>query len=120
VPLLLGVLLIGGGIVYGVKYAGGNGKTPGGSSVSAEELAGIEWEKQLNKRFVQGMFRTGDGSEDKDTYEQTWKAMERERDGNLKQAADLCESEARNAIRRQNRRLEVVGGETDQRRRRRR
>jgi serine/threonine-protein kinase len=101
VPLVLAIGLLGTGILFAVKSAGGRGSPPAG--VSADEAAGKDWEKALHKRISSGMFKKGEGWEDKETYEVTWKAMERERDGNLKQAADLW-ADAR-------RRLEDLSGE---------
>ncbi|MFO0938495.1 MAG: protein kinase [Gemmataceae bacterium] len=107
VPLLLGVVLIVGGIGYAVKNAGGGGgqrRGGGGEVMTAEERDGHEWEKVLQNRYRSGLFLNGDGSEDKETYAQTIKAMEREKEGNLKMAADLWEDVAK--------KLESITGET--------
>ena len=91
VPLLAGVVLVGGGIVYAVKNAGGGGKTDSGAVVSQDEIEGKQWETVLNTRFNSTTlkFRDGSGWEDKETYDSTWKAMEAEKEGNLKKATDL-------------------------------
>lgn len=90
IPIVFGIGLVATGIVIAINNAGGSSKrgSGGGAVVSADEIAGKEWEKALNKRFTSKMFLKGDGSEDPDTYESTMKALEREKEGNLKLAAD--------------------------------
>lgn len=89
IPIVFGIGIVATGIVFAISNAGGSGKRgSGGTVVSADEIAGKEWEKALNKRFTSKMFLKGDGSEDPETYDSTMKALERERDGNLKLAAD--------------------------------
>jgi predicted Ser/Thr protein kinase len=106
VPLLAGVVIVGGGIVYAVKNAGGSGKPGGvGTVVTQDEVEGKQWETVLNTRFTSSTikFREGSGWEDRETYESTWKAMEAEKEGNLRKATDLW-----NDVRR---RLEPQSGE---------
>jgi predicted Ser/Thr protein kinase len=85
IPIVFGIGLVATGIVIAINNAGGSSKR--GSAVSADEIAGKEWEKALNKRVATGLFLKGDGSEDSETYDATMKAMEREKEGNLRQAA---------------------------------
>jgi predicted Ser/Thr protein kinase len=88
IPIVFGIGLVATGIVVAINNAGGSSKRgSGGTVVSADEIAGKEWEKALNKRVATGLFLKGDGSEDSETYDATMKAMEREKEGNLKQAA---------------------------------
>jgi serine/threonine-protein kinase len=94
IPLVFGIVVVIGGIVAGIKYAGNRTETATGPDgtvrvVSAEEKEGRYWEEVLGKRYRTGRHTKGESGEDDAINELIVKAHDRERDGQLKPAADL-------------------------------